>query len=66
MGFFGGKKNKDKDKEAVLETQAPKKSRRIVAPGGKPAAPAAPNAPAPAPASNKTAIVKLTGCQQAK
>jgi hypothetical protein len=54
MGFFGGKKNKDK--EEAPEQQAPRKSRRIVAPGGKPAAPAAPTAPqAP---SGKTAIVK--------
>lgn len=56
MGFFGGKKNKDK--EEAPEQQAPRKSRRIVAPGGKPAAPAAPQAPAGNPAGNKTAIVK--------
>lgn len=56
MGFFGGKKNKDK--EEAPEQQAPRKSRRIVAPGGKPAAPAAPQAPAGNPGSNKTAIVK--------
>lgn len=55
MGFFGGKKNKDK--EEAPEQQAPRKSRRIVAPGGKPAAPAAPSAPQ-APSNNKTAVVK--------
>jgi hypothetical protein len=57
MGFFGGKKNKS-DKEEVPD-QAPKKSRRIVAPGGKPAAPAAPAAAPASPATqNKTAVVK--------
>lgn len=56
MGFFGGKKNKDKDAEAP-EQQQPRKSRRIVAPGAKPAAPAAPQAPA-APAGNKTSVIK--------
>ena len=56
MGFFGGKKNKNK--EEVPEIQAPKKSRRIVAPGGKPSGPTAPAAAPSAPASNKTAIVK--------
>jgi len=61
MGFFGGKKNKEKEE---APEQAPRKSRRIVAPGGKPgtvtapAAPAAPNAPAGQPASNKTAVIK--------
>jgi hypothetical protein len=54
MGFFGGKK--DKNKAVVPEQQAPKKSRRIVAPGGKPAATEAP--PASQPASNKTAVIK--------
>jgi len=58
MGFFGGKKNKVK--EEAPEQQAPRKSRRIVAPGGKPVAPTAPAPPAApqAPSSNKTAIIK--------
>ncbi len=57
MGFFGGKKNKNKVEE-VPEAQAPKKSRRIVAPGGKPSGPTSPATAPSAPASNKTAIVK--------
>ncbi len=58
MGFFGGKKNKDK--EEAPDPQAPRKSRRIVAPGGKPPGPSAPAAPTVAPqvpASNKTSAI---------
>jgi Type II secretion system (T2SS), protein E, N-terminal domain len=69
MGFFGGKKDKNKDLEKDNSgegtSSSPKKSRRIVAPGapGAPAAPAAkgPNpaqSAAPSGAAGGTAIVK--------
>ncbi len=55
MGFFGGKKDKNKDKEESNEStsSSPRKSRRIVAPGGKPSA----SPPDEAPTGNKTAVV---------
>jgi hypothetical protein len=56
MGFFGGKKNKEKDKEPA-DQPSQRKSRRIVAPGAKPGTSAEPAAPA-APAGNKTAVIK--------
>ena len=56
MGFFGGKKNKANDEavEAAGQPGTARKSRRIVTPGQKPGAAAAPAAPAarsPAPAA---------------
>ncbi len=45
MGLFGGKDKKDSKKNESTSS-SPRKSRRIVAPGGKPAAPAAPATPA--------------------
>ncbi len=47
MGFFGGKKDKSKDKDAESRTDALRKSRRVVVPGSKPGA-GSPAAPAPA------------------
>lgn len=58
MGFFGGKKDKDKEKETAAEQKAgPRPSRRAVVPGARPGSSPG-QAPATAPAGNKTAVVK--------
>lgn len=60
MGFFGGKKDKDKDKETGAEQKAgPRPSRRAVVPGARPGAPPAQAPTTPGNSSgNKTAVVK--------
>lgn len=61
MGFFGGKKNKDKeDKEAASEQKAgPRTSRRAVVPGARPGSSSnQPSGQQSAPGGNKTAVVK--------
>ena len=58
MGFFGGKKDKDKEKEAAAEQKAsPRTSRRAVVPGARAGSLSTPGQTA-APTGNKVAVVK--------